>query len=506
MIYGGEFKKFIRDICECVKNYKVDLDIIALFNYDRITEYRSGYCQSRMMDKYILPACIEFTINTLKSKLTDSLKINLTNVHDFTDNISINSNIDDNNYYYFPYIITPQELSVGMLLSKIRSPIVKKENIMEIDSKKNIMEIDSKENIMEIDSKEINNKVNILCMKLNFKTNSFNDKSDVDVIETSNNINNIRTYATKIELDKKYEERKDKLKIAIGNVKLNSENFTKIIEKRYKKTYQKYSDLSYVINQALKEKADMLILPESYVPFAWLPIIARTCAKNQLSIVTGIEHFVYEKRVFNFTVNITPYVKDDFKFAHITYHLKTHYSPEERRIIENNFLTPIEGKTYDLINWKNLWFTTYCCFELASIYDRAIFKNYPDLFIAVEWNHDTAYFSSIIESLCRDIHCYCAQVNSSDYGDSRILRPSRSEKRDIVKTKGGINNTILIGEIDIAELRSFQRKDYELQKENKEFKPTPPQFNNKIAIDKINNELWDFIKEDSNKKNSVITK
>lgn len=34
-------------------------------------------------------------------------------------------------------------------------------------------------------------------------------------------------------------------------------------------------------------------------------------------------------------------------------------------------------------------------------------------------------------------HCYCIQVNSSDYGDSRITKPSKSEEMDEIRTKGG---------------------------------------------------------------------
>ena len=73
---------------------------------------------------------------------------------------------------------------------------------------------------------------------------------------------------------------------------------------------------------------------------------------------------------------------------------------------------------------------------MASITDRALFQSYADAIIAVEWNHDVNYYSNIIESLSRDIHCYCIQVNSSDYGDSRITLPQKTEKKDLIR----INN------------------------------------------------------------------
>ena len=130
---------------------------------------------------------------------------------------------------------------------------------------------------------------------------------------------------------------------------------------------------------------------------------------------------------------------------------------------------------------------------MASIYDRSLFTNCPDLIIGVEWNKDVKYFSNIMEALCRDIHCYCAQVNSSNYGDSRIIQPSSSIIKDILKTKGGINNTILIAKIDIKKLREFQQQGYNLQEKSNSFKPTPPQFNRKIVNKKIKGTLWQYL-------------
>lgn len=84
-----------------------------------------------------------------------------------------------------------------------------------------------------------------------------------------------------------------------------------------------------------------------------------------------------------------------------------------------------------------------------------MFQSYADFLVAIEWNRDVNYYSNILESLSRDIHCYCVQVNSSNYGDSRITMPSKTEEKDIMRTKGGKNSTILVDEIDIKRLGSF---------------------------------------------------
>ena len=101
-------------------------------------------------------------------------------------------------------------------------------------------------------------------------------------------------------------------------------------------------------------------------------------------------------------------------------------------------MQPFEGNgssknqsSYELYNWNDFLFSVYCCYELTSIADRSIFQSFADAIIAVEWNHDVNYYSNIIESLSRDVHCYCIQVNTSDYVDSRITQPTKTEKKDI---------------------------------------------------------------------------
>lgn len=65
--------------------------------------------------------------------------------------------------------------------------------------------------------------------------------------------------------------------------------------------------------------------------------------------------------------------------------------------------------------------------------------------------------------------------------------------QDIIKIKGGINHSILVAHIDIKSLRKFQQKEYELQKDDGSFKPTPPDFSPQIAEEKESGKLWDVL-------------
>ncbi|MBK6978372.1 MAG: hypothetical protein IPH28_15790 [Cytophagaceae bacterium] len=76
-----------------------------------------------------------------------------------------------------------------------------------------------------------------------------------------------------------------------------------------------------------------------------------------------------------------------------------------------------------------------------------------------------------------------------------MTKPSESATKDILKLKGGKNDTIIVGDIDIIKLRDFQLKYFErIQYDNdKTFKPLPPDWNFDDVRIRINNE-W-FLKE-----------
>ena len=286
-----------------------------------------------------------------------------------------------------------------------------------------------------------------------------------------------------------------KLRVAVANIRMDISSFEQAVMHKPDRSYRRYQQIAELVNTAVREKADMLVMPEACTPKEWLPTLARTCEKNHLAVVTGVEHIIADNCVYNLTAVILPYEEKWTGQWHsvILYHSKNHFAPEEKRMIEGLHLRAMEGTgdaeanedaKYELYGWNGFWFSVYCCFELTSIRDRSIFQSYIDALVAVEWNHDVNYYSNIIESLSRDIHCYCIQTNTSEYGDSRITKPSKTENKDILRLKGGSNATAHIGVIDLEQLRKFQMKAYSGQKEDKAFKPTPPDFDYRGAYER----------------------
>lgn len=291
-------------------------------------------------------------------------------------------------------------------------------------------------------------------------------------------------------------EPKKKFKIAISNIKIKHEDTEKNLVRLPTTTPARWEDISCLVNGALKNHADILVMPECCLPFSWLSSLAHTCKKNDLAVITGLEHLIVGEKVYNLVAVILPFKENNIPCALIVLHPKNHFSPKEFESLFERGFVPMDADhllgpgqaQYELYKWHDLYFSVYCCFELSSITERALFQSYADAVFAVEWNQDIYYYQNILEALARDLHCYCIQANSSDYGDSRITQPSKHDNQDILRVKGGEASTVLVGTIDIEQLRFFQCKGFGEQKADRRFKPTPPCFKKDIVGRKLRHE------------------
>lgn len=273
-------------------------------------------------------------------------------------------------------------------------------------------------------------------------------------------------------------EVKAEVKVAIANMDIKIEDIRASYcqDKRPNVSMQRQNILYDILNTANKENTEMLILPELSIPHRWLPFMVSYARRHQIALVFGLEHWVIGKYAHNLLVTILPFKENgQYKNARVFIREKNHYSPNEKRNIKAQRLTPAEGekKKYYMFVWDGLCFAPYNCFELADINHRSIFKSRIDILTACVWNPDTRYFSNIIESISRDLHCFVIQANSSTYGDSRVTAPRKTDEMDIIKVKGGENSTILTATLKIKELREFQTWEDE-GLNDKKYKPTPP--------------------------------
>lgn len=279
--------------------------------------------------------------------------------------------------------------------------------------------------------------------------------------------------------------------ISIANTQVKLSNIETSVKGNPNLSNQRYLTFAKLLRESRQEGANIFVLPEFSVPYEFVSSLAKYSEKNQMAIVAGLEHWKVNDICYNFIVSIIPVKVNEVNDAIVLYRLKNHYAHVEELIVRGYGYKVPKPKPYryDLINWRNLYFTSYYCFELADTFHRSIFRSKIDLLIASEWNKDTPYFSNIVEALSRDLHCYIAQVNTSQFGDSRLTQPSESARKDLLKLKGGKNDTVLVEDLNINMLREFQLKYFERIKADRDesFKPVPPDWNRKDVNKRIKN-------------------
>ena len=244
----------------------------------------------------------------------------------------------------------------------------------------------------------------------------------------------------------------------------------------------------WILDQvSLVKGLDMFAMPELALPHPFLLRYVWYSARNSRAFITGIEHVKAKNLGFNFVMTCLPVNIQGDPDAVPIIRLKNHYSPEEEEWIRGKFMVVPKPKPYryDLFAWRGFYLSTYYCYELADIQHRALFFSKVDFICAPVWNPDTHYYDSIIDSASRDMHCFMIQINTSQYGDTRVTRPTDHVRKDKAKVKGGTVKdykvTLLVSDLEIAKLRDFQGLDYPAQKKEDgkgrpSFKPTPPDF------------------------------
>lgn len=285
-------------------------------------------------------------------------------------------------------------------------------------------------------------------------------------------------------------------KIAVVNKQVDSNLFMNVV--KYQKplhTLSRKQELVKIINDSVEQACHMLVMPELTVPFGWLNFLVERAKRSDMAIVTGLEYCIYGennvKRIINFVATILPIKEKYLNSCFVHLREKNFYSPKEELLLDGyhyKFSKHVSKPIYNLFHWRKLYFSVYNCFELADIQSRAKYMSMVDLIIAVEYNKDVHYFSDAVGSWARDIHCFIVQVNSSDFGDSKVIMPSKTEEKTLVQVKGGENTVVLVCQLPIKALRDFQLAGYVVQQNDKRFKFTPPSFDHNIAFKRHNDE------------------
>lgn len=453
IVWGKPIAEILGKIERIVSSHCKDNKCIGYFTVQRITEIRKKYCISRMIRKNLLPVIIDECLACYSLK-DDKEKIEC--LFSLEEYLSVKEQISRRKSEYTPYIVAPFDILYGELLKTIKN-----------------------------ENTEIKDDEKLLKLMFNAYLNNFGPGFDSGFLRNYFHCERNENNSPIIRIDSDIKKSKTgKTRIAIANVRTDENDLKAILKEEAKDLSGRSEEINEIVNEAIRHKSDILVFPEAYIPIACLRQLQKKAAKNKMTIIGGIEHIKHGDKVYNFTTTIIPVKKEKITYAVPFFHLKEYYAPEEEKLIRGENLVPVVGKSHTLFDWNNVRFASFCCFELTAIRLRTEFKREADVIIGVEWNKDTNYFSNIMESLSRDLSCYCVQANVSEYGDSRIIQPTSSVFMNIARIKGGINASVIIGEIDIPALRDHHEKgriketkeEKEKVEKKREFSPLPADF------------------------------
>lgn len=271
------------------------------------------------------------------------------------------------------------------------------------------------------------------------------------------------------------------VRLGIANVIIPADDSINAILGEANLHYNRLTELSKILNLAVREKVQLMLFPELTVPIQWIDYLSNFAKKRNIGIITGVEHVkINSSEVANFACHLLPFKADGFTNVFVDLRNKEDFSPDEIEVLRKMKLKPFKGfSEMSIVDWCELHFATFNCFEIADMRKRSRIIGEVDLINIIEHNKDTEYFSNIVQSTSRDVHAIIAQVNNSKFGDSRVCLPAKSFYKDQLRIRGGINSTILVEDINIFDLRLFQQMGSaaaELSKGAEILKPLPPNF------------------------------
>ncbi len=457
------------------KNRKKFIDIFKINNSSN--EKQFSFNDSKELDTYLISIRKnrylrkQFIGWPLIDYLDDYYDLNLIKL-DFSKIDNLNNNLSLTNIEAAPRFITKDEIILNEYLFKIKEYIN-----------------DYSKQITPINSQKSFNNCNEELIEKEKVSNNEQEKSK----ENENSEKNDDCYSFKIKdiNNKTPIKHNDQFIIGISNLKVE--------EKEYRNSYlynekpvlslERQQKFFKLINESItKNKCDLIIFPEISVPVAWIPFITHSARRHQVGIVFGVEHWVINKNdkkiILNLVCTALPYIENDLNECFVNLRNKNHYSPSEiKEFTGLNYEIPQHEKSeYPIFDYRNCVFTVFNCFEVTDIKDRSKFRANIDLFITIAYNRDKNYFSNIMESVTRDLHCYVAYANTSNYGDSMLIHPKETALINKIRVTGGLDPVLLKDKLEIRELREFQTFDSISDK--KEFKPLPAGFNKMDAINR----------------------
>ena len=131
---------------------------------------------------------------------------------------------------------------------------------------------------------------------------------------------------------------KDVIRTAVANVRMDEKELDLILDGIKWDRSNRGSEIEEVVNTAIRNKADVLVMPEAYVPLQFLPLLEKKAANNKMMMIFGIEHVVCKNLVWNLTCALIPFEIKNVKYVLPLFRQKKYLSPYERDKIAKRHL------------------------------------------------------------------------------------------------------------------------------------------------------------------------
>lgn len=272
-----------------------------------------------------------------------------------------------------------------------------------------------------------------------------------------------------------------KVRLGISSLLTTDESFQAAAGGRADLSRARYQRIERLVNQAIDAypRPTHLLLPELSLPERWIDTVSRLLHDAGISLIAGLDyHHGKKPEIHSEAVLVLTDDRLGFRSSVQIRQAKSLPAAGE----EENLLHMFGLKwTEDLgsgrkpvYNHGGFCFGVLVCSELQNIAHRQQFQGNLDCMMVLSWNLDLETFAALVESASLDVHAHIALVNNRRYGDSRVRSPAKRDfMRDACRLRGGLNEHVVIVDLDIAKLRAFQSREKRWPREDDPYKPVP---------------------------------
>jgi hypothetical protein len=247
----------------------------------------------------------------------------------------------------------------------------------------------------------------------------------------------------------------------------------------------RYASIQKVVNLAIEARPapTHLLLPELSLPERWIETVSGFLRDAGISLIAGLDyqHSAVSTSIFSEAILVLSDDRLGFPSSVQIRQNKALPAPAEDEGLQHKFgkywLSGLEKDEKPIYNHGGFCFGVLVCSELQNVSHRLKFQGGVDCLMVLSWNQDIETFSSLVESSSLDVHAHIALVNNRRFGDSRVRTPAKkSYERDLCRIRGGENDQVVVVELEIQKLRSFQSRAKRWPDFKDPYKPVPEAF------------------------------